>query len=125
MENALATLLPTSIITIVTIAGNITNVIAKFVDYMVGDPAISVTSNWGAEGGNYQKDENGILRTPLDENGNYVAQQDGFDKFGLARSNSTPARGSMIVLNEYYETVAGYAYDAVELLEKIRNLRKS
>lgn len=93
------------------------HVIAKFVDYMVGDPAISVTSNWGAEGWNYQKDENGILRTPLDENGNYVAQQDGFDNFGLARSNSTPARGSMIVLNEYYETVAGYAYDAVELLE--------
>ncbi|MCI9204755.1 MAG: hypothetical protein HFI97_13785, partial [Lachnospiraceae bacterium] len=30
---------------------------------------------------------------------------------------STTARGSMIVLDEYYETVAGYAYDAVQLLE--------
>lgn len=93
------------------------HVIAKFVDYMVGDPAISVQSNWGAEGWNYVKDENGILRTPLDDNGVYVAQQEEFDTFGLARSNSTTARGSMVVLNEYYETVAGYAYDAVQLLE--------
>lgn len=33
------------------------------------------------------------------------------------RTNTTPARGSMIVLNEYYDTVCQYTYDAVTLLE--------
>ena len=105
--------------TAITTTCKFPHVIARFVDYMVGDPAISVQSNWGAEGYNYVKDENGILRTPLDEQGRYVAQQEGADyaDFGKARTNSTTARGSMIVLNEYYETVAGYAYDAVQLLE--------
>lgn len=83
---------------------------------MVGDPAISIQSNWGAEGYNYVKDDNGILRTPLDEQGRYVAQTE-YTNFGEARVNSTTCRGSMIVLDEYYETVAGYAYDAVQLLE--------
>ena len=83
---------------------------------MVGDPAISIQSNWGAEGYNYVKDENGILRTPLDEQGRYQPQTE-YTTFGEARVNSTTTRGSMIVLNEYYETVAGYAYDAVQLLE--------
>lgn len=105
--------------TAITTTCKFPHVIARFVDYMVGDPAVSVQSNWGAEGYNYAKDENGILRTPLDEQGRYVPQQEGsdYDTFGKARSNSTTARGSMIVLNEYYETVAGYAYDAVQLLE--------
>ncbi len=105
--------------TAITTTCKFPHVIARFVDYMVGDPAISVQSNWGAEGYNYKLDENGILRTPLDEQGRYVAQQEGADyaDFGKARTNSTTARGSMIVLNEYYETVAGYAYDAVQLLE--------
>ncbi len=105
--------------TAITTTCKFPHVIARFVDYMVGDPAISIQSNWGAEGYNYKLDENGILRTPLDEQGRYVAQQEGADyaDFGKARTNSTTARGSMIVLNEYYETVAGYAYDAVQLLE--------
>ena len=105
--------------TAITTTCKFPHVFARFVDYMVGDPAISIQSNWGAEGYNYAKDENGILRTPLDEQGRYVAQQEGADyaDFGKARTNSTTARGSMIVLDEYYETVAGYAYDAVQLLE--------
>lgn len=92
------------------------HVIARFVDYMVGDPAVSIQSNWGAVGYNYELDEAGILRTPLDEQGRYIAQSE-FTNFGEARVNSTTCRGSMIVLDEYYETVAGYAYDAVQLLE--------
>lgn len=105
--------------TAITTTCKFPHVIARFVDYMVGDPAISIQSNWGAEGYNYKLDDNGILRTPLDEQGRYVAQKEGPDyaDFGKARTNSTTARGSMIVLNEYYETVAGYAYDAVQLLE--------
>lgn len=91
-------------------------VIARFVDYMVGDPAVSVLSNWGEEGYNYKMDENGILRTPLDESGNYISQSE-YKNFGEARVNSTTCRGSMVVLNEYYESVCGYAFDAVQLLE--------
>ncbi|MDY2652546.1 MULTISPECIES: extracellular solute-binding protein [Eisenbergiella] len=102
--------------TAITTTCKFPHVIAKFVDYMVGDPAISIQSNWGAEGYNYVKDDNGILRTPLDEQGRYVAQTE-YTNFGEARVNSTTCRGSMIVLDEYYETVAGYAYDAVQLLE--------
>ena len=102
--------------TAITTSCKFPHVVAKFVDYMVGDPAISIQSNWGAEGYNYVKDENGILRTPLDEQGRYQPQTE-YTTFGEARVNSTTTRGSMIVLNEYYETVAGYAYDAVQLLE--------
>lgn len=92
------------------------HVVARFVDYMVGDPLISIQSNWGAEGYNYVKDDKGVLRTPLDEQGRYVAQTE-FDTFGGARVNSTTTRGSMVVLDEYYETYAAYAFDAVQLLE--------
>lgn len=92
------------------------HVIALFVEYMVADPEISVTSNWGAEGYNYVKDENGVLRTPLDDDGNIIAVEP-YTSFGEMRTNTTTARGSMIVLDEYYETVCGYTYDAVELLE--------
>ena len=102
--------------TAITVDCEFPHVVAKFVDYMVGDPAISIQSNWGAEGYNYVTDENGILRTPLDEQGRYVAQTE-FGTFGEARVNSTTCRGSMVVLNDYYETVAGYAFDAVQLLE--------
>lgn len=102
--------------TAITIDCKFPHVVARFVDYMVGDPAISIQSNWGTVGYNYVLDDEGIMRTPLDDDGRYVAQTE-YTTFGDARVNSTTCRGSMIVLNEYYETVAGYAYDAVQLLE--------
>ncbi|MDD7738491.1 MAG: extracellular solute-binding protein [Fusicatenibacter sp.] len=103
--------------TAITTTCKFPHVIARFVDYIVGDPVISITSNWGAEGYNYVADENGILRTPLDENGNYVANNPEWTNFGAARVNTTTCRGSMIVKNEYYEKYCGYTYDAVTLLE--------
>lgn len=102
--------------TAITTGCKFPHVIARFVDYIVGDPYISIQSNWGAEGYNYVKDEKGVLRTPLDDQGRYVPQTE-FDSFGLARVNSTTCRGSMVVLDEYYEKYAGYAFDAVQLLE--------
>lgn len=102
--------------TAITVDAKFPHVIALFVEYLVANPEISVTSNWGAEGYNYIKDDKGILRTPLDENGNIIPV-DPYTSFGEMRTNTTPARGSMVVLNDYYETVCGYAYDAVELLE--------
>ena len=103
--------------TAITTTCKFPHVVARFVDYMVGDPEISVTSNWGAIGYNYEKDEDGILRTPLDENGNYKPLNPEYKNFGEARVNSTTCRGSMIVQNEYYDTVCGYTFDAVKLLE--------
>ena len=99
--------------TAITTTCKFPHVVARFVDYMVGDPEISVTSNWGAIGYNYEKDEDGILRTPLDENGNYKPLNPEYKNFGEARVNSTTCRGSMIVQNEYYDTVCGYTFDAV------------
>ena len=103
--------------TCITVDCEFPHVVAEFVNWMNSDPKVAVTSNWGAIGYNYAEDENGILRTPLDEQGRYIAQNPDYTDFGKARVNSTTCRGSMIVLNEYYETAAGYAYDAVQLLE--------
>lgn len=104
--------------TAITTSCKFPHVIARFVDYMVGDPEISITSNWGAEGYNYTRDENGILYTPTDENGNYSPLNPDYTTFGDARVNSTPCRGSMIVLDDYYDKYAKYAYDAVALLDE-------
>jgi putative aldouronate transport system substrate-binding protein len=103
--------------TAITVDCEFPHVIAKFVDYMASDPQLAVTSNWGAIGYNYKVDDDGIIRTPLDEQGRYIAQQEQYTTFGDARVNSTPCRGSMVVLDDYYDTVAGYAFDAVQLLE--------
>ena len=103
--------------TAITVDCEFPHVVAAFMEYMVGDPAISIQSNWGSVGYNYEIDENGIMRTPLDEQGRYIAQVPEYTDFGKARVNSTTCRGSMVVLNEYYETVVGYTYDAVQLLE--------
>jgi len=103
--------------TAITVDCEFPHVIAKFVDYMAADPQLAVTSNWGAIGYNYKVDDDGIIRTPLDEQGRYIAQQEEYTTFGDARVNSTPCRGSMVVLDDYYDTVAGYAFDAVQLLE--------
>lgn len=102
--------------TAITMDCEFPHVVARFVDYMVGDPAISVQSNWGAIGYNYEVDDDGVLRTPTDGNGHYSPISE-YQTFGEARVNSTTCRGSMIVLNEYYDTVCGYTFDAVQLLE--------
>lgn len=91
-------------------------VIACFVEYLISDPSLSVQSNWGAVGYNYYEDENGMLCFNLDENGDIIPV-DPYTSFGDMRTNTTPARGSMIVLDEYYDTVCQYTYDAVNLLE--------
>ena len=91
-------------------------VIACFVEYLISDPSLSVQSNWGAVGYNYYEDENGMLCFNLDENGDIIPVEP-YTSFGEMRTNTTPARGSMIVLDEYYDTVCQYTYDAVNLLE--------
>ena len=91
-------------------------VIACFVEYLISDPSLSVQSNWGAVGYNYYEDENGMLCFNLDDNGDIIPVEP-YESFGDMRTNTTPARGSMIVLDEYYDTVCQYTYDAKTLLE--------
>ena len=90
-------------------------VVASLVNYCM-DPEISVTLNWGPEGYTYKKGDDGILHFNLDENNNMILQ-DGYQSFTEQRANTTPGRGSLIVLSDYYGKVADYTWDAVDLLE--------
>lgn len=90
-------------------------VIAALVDYCM-DPEISITLNWGPEGYTYVRGDDGLLHFNLDENDNVILQE-GYQSFTEQRANTTPGRGSLIVLSDYYGTIADYTWDAVDLLE--------
>lgn len=90
-------------------------VIAALVNYCM-DPEISITLNWGPEGYTYVKGDDGILHFNLDEDENVILQ-DGYQSFTEQRANTTPGRGSLVVLRDYYGTVADYTWDAIDLLE--------
>lgn len=77
------------------------HVVAKFVDYLISDPYRSIQANWGKIGYAWQLDENGLMYIPVDEAGNQIVE--GFDSYTAARMNTTPCRGSMIVLSEWYD----------------------
>jgi putative aldouronate transport system substrate-binding protein len=90
-------------------------VIAALVDYCM-DPEISITLNWGPEGYTYVRGDDGILHFNLDDSDNVILQE-GYQSFTEQRANTTPGRGSLIVLSDYYGTVADYTWDAIDLLE--------
>lgn len=102
--------------TTITDACKYPEVIACFVEYLISDPKLSIQSNWGAVGYNYYEDENGMLCFNLDERGDIIPVEP-YESFGDMRVNTTPARGSMIVLDEYYDKYCQYTYDAKTLLE--------
>lgn len=89
--------------------------VARFIDYCYA-PENSVTLNWGAEDFVYKKDENGILRWDVDENGNMIFKNN-FTEFWQMREHSTIG-GPNIVLNEYYDTVVEYPRDAQTLYDE-------
>ncbi|MDL2318110.1 extracellular solute-binding protein [Eubacteriales bacterium OttesenSCG-928-A19] len=99
----------------ITVDCEFPEIIAAFNEYMISDPKLSIQSNWGAVGYNYYEDEDGVLRFNLDDRGDIVPV-DPYKSFGEMRINTTTARGSMIVLNEYYDNVVEYTYDAANLL---------
>lgn len=102
--------------TAITMDCEFPEIVAAFIEYMISDPAISIQSNWGAVGYNYYLADDGVLRFNLDERGDIIPVAP-YRNFGEMRVNTTTARGSMIVLDEYYDTVAEYTYDAKTLLE--------
>lgn len=100
----------------VTVNCKFPHLMARFYDYIYGSPEISIQTNWGALGYNYEVDSDGIMRTPLDEEGHIIAKEPWTD-FGQQRANTTITRTPMAVLNEYYDTVVGYTFDAVTLYD--------
>lgn len=49
----------------------------------------------------WQLDDENMMYVPVDDEGRQIVQ--GFESYTAARMNTTPTRGSMIVLNEYYD----------------------
>lgn len=90
-------------------------VIAALVNYCM-DPEISITLNWDAIGYTYVKGDDGLLHFNLDENDNIILQN-GWQYFSEQRTNTSPTRGSLAVLNEYYDKYVDYTWDAVPILE--------
>lgn len=80
------------------------------------EPEISITLNWGAIEYTYIKGDDGKLHFNLDENNNIILQN-GWQYFSEQRTNTSPTRGSLAVLNEYYDKYADYTWDAVPILE--------
>ena len=81
----------------------------------LNEPFMAVTTNWGTVGKSYILREDGVLGFDLNENGDFNVPE-GFESWNDMRQNSTPVQGGVAVLNEYYDTVAEYTYDAVEIL---------
>lgn len=72
-------------------------------------------SNWGTPNAVFIEEEDGYLTKPTDENGNHIPQGEFADGKESARENTTPCRGSFIIKDSYFDTVADY--DAPSLLE--------
>ena len=107
--------LSTTSLGMITTACEYPELVARFVDYCYA-PENSVTLNWGAEDFVYKKDENGILRWDVDENGDMIFKND-FTEFWQMREHSTIG-GPNIILNEYYDTVVEYPLDAQTLYDE-------
>ncbi|MDR2304862.1 MAG: extracellular solute-binding protein [Treponema sp.] len=89
-------------------------VIAAFVDYCF-EPEVSVTLNWGAIGYLYTRGSDGKLLNRLDAKGNFILTPP-YKTANDERTNTTPTGGALAVLNEYYDTVAEYPFNALMLL---------
>jgi putative aldouronate transport system substrate-binding protein len=89
--------------------------IAAYVD-LCYEPEISITLNWGAEGYIYERGDDGKLHFRLDADNN-IKLIPPYKTFVEMRANSSPNRGALAVLNEYYGTITDYTWDAVDLLE--------
>lgn len=77
------------------------HVVARFVDYLVSDPIRSIQANWGKIGYAWQLNDEGRMYIPVDEQGRQIVN--GFESYTAARMNTTPCRGSMVVLSDYYD----------------------
>ena len=90
----------------ITAACKYPEVIAAFVDYCY-EPEISYQINWGATGFSCEKGADGKLHFLMDEKGNYKVFPP-YKTFTDLRYNSSPMRGAIIILNEYFDTVGDF-----------------
>ncbi len=100
---------------ILTTACKYPEIATAWINYL-NQPEMAITTNWGTIGYAYTKGDDGVLRFPLDENGYFILPE-GLETWNDVRQNSTPAQGGVTILNDYYDTVAEYTYDAVNLLQ--------
>lgn len=77
------------------------HVVARFVEYLISDPQRSIQANWGKIGYAWQLDEENRMYRPEDENGVQIVVH--YANYTEARLNTTPCRGSMIMLSEWYD----------------------
>ncbi len=90
-------------------------ILAKFIDYLY-DPVVSVTLNWGMLGYATSMGDDGIIHYNIDEDNNIILQNN-WKTFMEMRYNTSGEYCALAVLDDYYDTVADYSWDAVDLLE--------
>ncbi len=92
---------------------------ARFIDFCL-DPEQSVYLNWGTLDYVYVKDDKGVLRWDMNENGK-PALKEGYDSINEMRWASTPVMGGLVILDDYYETVVEFPLDAELILKGQRD----
>lgn len=90
-------------------------VLAAMANYVM-NPEISAQMGWGAIGYGYVKDENGYLHSNLDENGDVILV-DGYQYYSEMVNNTTPRGAPGIILDEYFDTIMDYPWDAAPIVE--------
>lgn len=104
---------------VITVDAKYPELLTIMMNYL-NEPFMAITTNWGTVGYSYIMDEEtGLLSFDLDENGVFKIPE-GFESWNDMRQNSSPVQGGVTILNEYYDTVAEYTYDAVALLDHQR-----
>jgi putative aldouronate transport system substrate-binding protein len=94
-------------------------VVAAFIDYCY-DPQISVPLNWGAVGYIYEKGADGIYHFRLDANNN-IKLVPPYKDFNEMRFNTTIVQSPLAILDEYWDKVADYTWDAAGILKLQRD----
>ena len=65
----------------------------------------------------WQLDDENMMYVPVDDEGRQIVQ--GFESYTAARMNTTPCRGSMIVLNEYYDKYVKLDINSIDAYQQV------
>ena len=87
---------------------------ARFVDFCYA-PYESIYLNWGTKDYIFVDKENNLIGYDFDEDGN-PNLKDGFNTFAEMRQYSTPMKGGLAILDEYYDTLLEYPVDTQRYL---------
>lgn len=98
----------------ITTAAQYPEILARYSDYLY-IPDVSFRQNWGAIGYTFERNEDGTLRSRLDETGSPIMVPP-FETVGEMAQNSRGEKGAIAILNSYYDVYGPYAWDALDLL---------